>query len=92
MAGMILLISMIKPCDVAIVSPLYLIQTKCPETDRFPISWKKGNLLLIYKKNRQLKKNYMYISLLPICGKIFEKLIFDAIYEYLCENQLLTPS
>ena len=34
----------------------------------------------------------MYISLLPICGKIFEKLIFDAIYKYLCENQLLTPS
>ena len=32
------------------------------------------------------------ISLLPICGKIFEKLIFDAIYEYLCKNQLLTPS
>ena len=32
------------------------------------------------------------MSILPICGKIFEKLIFDAIYQYLCENQLLTPS
>ena len=44
------------------------------------------------KENRQLKKNYRPISLLPICGEMFEKLIFDAIYEYLCVNQLLTPN
>ena len=57
-------------------------------------SWKKDNVLPIKKKNknRQLKKNYRPISFLPICGKIFEKLIFDAIYEYLCKNQLLTLS
>ena len=86
-------INMIKLCDVATVNPLYLIYQKCLDTGRFPVSWKKGNVLPIHKKeNRQLKKNYRPISLLPICGKIFEKLIFDAIYEYLCENQLLTPS
>ena len=86
-------INMIKLCDVAIVNPLYLIYEKCLDTGRFPISWKKGNVLQIHKKgNRQLKKNYKPISLLLICGKMFEKLIFDAIYEYLCENQLLTPS
>ena len=66
---------------------------ECLETGRFPSSWKKANVLPIYKKeNRQLKKNYRPISLLPICGKIFEKLMFDAIYEYLCVNQLLTPN
>ena len=90
---MILLINMIELCDVAIVNPLYLIHKKCLDTGRFPISWKNCNVLPIHKKeNRQLKKNYRPISLLPICGKIFEKLIFDATYEYLCENQLLTPS
>ena len=84
---------MIKLCDVVIVNPLYLTYKKCLDTGRFPISWKKGNVLPIHKKdNRQLKKNYRPISLLPVCGKIFEKLIFDAIYEYFCENQLLTPS
>ena len=30
------------------------------------------------------------LFLLPIRENIFGKLIFDAIYEYLCENQLLT--
>ena len=44
------------------------------------------------KENRQLKKNYRPISLLPICGKIFGNLMFDAIYEHLCANQLLTPN
>ena len=82
---------MIKLCNIEIVKPLYLLYTECLETGRFPSSWKKANVLPIYKKeNRQLKKNYRPISLLPICGKIFEKLMFDAIYEYLCVNQLLT--
>ena len=86
-------INMIKLCDIEIVKPLYLIYTECLETGRFPSSWKKANVLPIYKKeNRQLKKNYRPIFLLPICGKIFEKLMFDAIYEYLCVNQLLTPN
>ena len=44
------------------------------------------------KENRQLKKKCRPISLLPICGKIFEKLIFDTIYEYLWENQLTNQS
>ena len=88
-----LLINMIKLCDIEIVKPLYLIYMKSLKIGRFPSSWKKANVLPIHKKeNRQLKKNYRPISLLPICGKIFEKLMFDAIYEFLFENQLLTPN
>ena len=86
-------INMIKLYDIEIVKPLYLIYMKCLQTGRFPSSWKKSNVLLIHKKeNRQLKKNCRPISLLPICGKTIEKLMFDDIYEFLCENQLLTPS
>ena len=86
-------INMIKLCDIEIVKPLYLICMKCLETGRSPSSWKKVNVRPIHKKeDRQLKKKYRLISLLPICGKIFEKLMFDAIYEFLCENQLLTPN
>ena len=68
-------INMIKLCDIEIVKPLYLTYMKCLETGRFPSSWKKVNVLPIHKKeNRQLKKNYRPISLLPICGKIFGNL------------------
>ena len=62
-------------------------------TGTFPDNWKKADVLPVHKKeSRQIKKNYKPISLLPICGKIFEKVIFDAIYEHLTDNELLTPS
>ena len=85
-------IKIIKLCDTALVLPLSLIFEKSISTCVFPDMWKKANVLPIHKKeSRQLKKNYRPISLLPICGKIFEKIIFDAIYDHLCKNQLLTP-
>ena len=46
----------------------------------------------MHKKDcKQNKKNYRPISLLPIFGKLFEKLLFDAIYEHLCINGLISP-
>ena len=84
-------VSMIKICDQSIVEPLCLIFEQCLATGKYPSIWKKANVIPIHKKeSRQSKKNYRLISLLPIFGKIFEKLIFDAIYLHLCENDLLT--
>ena len=52
----------------------------------------KRRCLLVHKKeSRQLKKNYRPVSLLPIYGKIFEKIISDVIYKHLTDNYLLTP-
>ena len=86
-------IKIIKLCDIALVVPLSLIFEKSISTCVFSdMWWKKANVLPIHKKeSRQLKKNYRPISLLPICGKIFEDIIFDAIYDHSCKNQLLTP-
>ena len=30
--------------------------------------------------------------MLPICGKLFEKLIFNEIYDHLVKNDFLTPN
>ena len=50
----------------------------------YPDLWKLANVTPIFKKeDKQLVKNYRPISLLPICGKIFEKLVFDTLYAYL---------
>ena len=47
----------------------------------------------MHKKNdKQLVKNYRPISLLPIFGKIFEKIIFNKIYHFLLEERLLNPN
>ena len=84
---------MAKICDSGIVMPLCLIYEKCTMTGTFPDIWKKANVLPVHKKeSRQIKKNCRPISLLPICGKIFEKVISDAICKYLNDNRLLIPN
>ena len=55
--------------------------------------WKLANVTPIYKKgDKQLVTNYRPISLLPICGKFFEKIIFNNLHGYLNENNLLTKN
>ena len=86
-------VSMVKICDSSIVRPLCLTYETCMHTGLFPDNWKKANVLPIHKKeSRQLKKNYQPISLLPVCGEIFEKVIFDTMYRQFTDNQLLTPN
>ena len=34
-------------------------------------------------------KNYRPVSLLPVCGKIFEKIIFNSLFKYLDDKNLL---
>ena len=51
-----------------------------------------SNMCLIHKKDaKNRKENYRPISLLPILSKIFEKVIFDSLYDYFIYNDLLTP-
>ena len=84
---------MLKICDDSIVLPLRHIFIECLDFQTFPTLWKRANILPIHtKQSRQLIKNYRSISLLPACEKIFEKLIFDYIWEHLCNNSLITPN
>ena len=41
------------------------------------------------KNDKQCIKNYRPVSLLPICSKIFERLLFNEQYKFLKENYLL---
>ena len=41
---------------------------------------------------RTFFKNYRPVSLQPIFGKIFDRIIFDNIYRYLDEHNLLNPN
>ena len=53
--------------------------------------WKKGNIVLIHKKsNKQSNKNCRPVSLSPICGKIFERVIFNEMFNYFFPNKLIS--
>ena len=80
-------------CDSSAVLPLKLIFHNILETSIYPNMWKLANVTPIFKKDdKQLVKNYRPISLLPICGKLFEKMIFTSLYSYLNNNSLITPN
>ena len=77
---------MLNLSNKAICKPLQMIFLSCLETGVFPICWKKANVVPARKKeSTQLVKNYRCVSLLPICGKIFECLIYNEVYPYLID-------
>ena len=80
---------MVKLCNLTITKSLSIIYKNCIQQGVFPDEWKKGNIVPVHKKNsKQIVDNYRLVSLLPICSKIFEKLIFDSIYAFLYKNNL----
>ena len=65
----------------------------CIETGSFPLEWKKANVVPVHKKgDKQCLKNYRPVSLLPVCGKIFERLIFNEMFGFLIENNLISSN
>ena len=44
------------------------------------------------KGDTQILKNYLPVSLLPICGKVFERLIYDSSFKYFIENNVISPN
>ena len=58
----------------------------------FQITGKKGNIAPIFKKgDKQNIESYRPVSLLPICSKIFERIIYDNMLKYFLDNNLITP-
>ena len=43
------------------------------------------------RKTNKTSKNYRPVSLLPICSKIFERIIYDNMLKYFLDNNLITP-
>ena len=41
------------------------------------------------KSEKQILKNYRLVSLLPICGRAFERLVYNSLLEYFIENDLI---
>ena len=81
---------MLQLCAESIHIPLGIIFRNIVKTGIFPDQWKLANVSPIHKKNdKQLVSNYRPISLLPICSKILEKIIFNNMYRYLVVNDLI---
>ena len=82
---------MLKICDSGIVEPLTIFFNSCINQSIFPDMWKKSNICHVHKKgDKQTINNYRAVSLLPVCGKIFKRLIFNSLFKCLEDNKLLS--
>ena len=62
------------------------------ETSQFPDSWKVARVTPIFKEGDKTEKsNYRPISVLPVISRLFEKLVFDQLYQHMEENHLFSP-
>ena len=81
-----------KICSNSICKLLEIILNQCLETSTSPNDWKSNVVALFKKGDKQNLKNYRPISLLPVCGKIFKKIIFNKIFKFSIENDLILPN
>ena len=85
-------IRMIKICDASICKPFELIFWSCLANGLFQTEWKKTNVVLAPRKgDKQNLKNYRPISLLPVAGKVFERISYNNMYQFFTEN-LIPPN
>ena len=49
-------------------------------------------LSLFIKNGKQSIKNYRPVSLLPICGKVLERLLHDEMFSFCIENDLISQN
>ena len=81
----------LKICNNQLSEPLALVFNFALKTGKYPSEWKNANLIPIFKKgDRQLMKNYRPVSLLSQTSKIFERIIYNKIYDHCKINNILT--
>ena len=72
---------------------LHLIFSSCIESGILTTKWEMANVIPIHKQDdKQNVKNYPPVSLLPIFGKISERLMYNEMYSFFIENCSLSPN
>ena len=86
-------VKMLKLCAPSICTPLTLLFDNCLASGEFPNVLKKvlfQDVVPVHKKgDKRLIKNYRPVSLLPICGKLMEKLMFNLIFNFIDTRNML---
>ena len=82
--------ALIKNLPTEIAIPLALIFNKSIAYGQFPTSLNIAKICPVYKcDNKLLVKNYRPISILPTFSKVFERLMYNRLLEYINKNNIL---
>ena len=72
----------IKLCGISICKQLEIVFQNCLRLDNFPSEWKANAAPAFEKDDKQYIKNYRPVSLLPVCGKVFERLLYNNMFSF----------
>ena len=78
-----------KKCIDSYIEPLTLLINKSIQQGVFPVDLKIARIIPLYKgENNQLIHNYRPISVLPFFSKIFEKIVYKYVVDFLDDNNI----
>ena len=81
---------LIKICGLIFLSPLTKIYNTAIEEATYPDKWKLAKVIPLYKKKEHhLPENYRPISLLDTFGKIFERLVYKQMFDFIQKQKIL---
>ena len=70
---------------------LCAIFNKSIVTGIFPDEWKLSKVIPLFKQGNRLNvNNYRPISVIPVVAKVFERIVYDQLYDYLTKNDLIS--
>ena len=81
---------LVKIAAPAIAPSLTKLMNICITTGVFPLAWKVARITPLHKTGEKSdKNNYRPISVLPILSKVLERHIYNFIYSFLKDNNIL---
>ena len=83
---------LLKQLCNSIAFNITLLFNYCLKTSTFPQCWKSSNIVCLWKNkgSRSDPSNYRPISLLPIIGRVFEKILSNQLNNF-CDNHKVIP-
>ena len=83
---------LLREAGAAIVPSLTKLFNLCLTTSKMPKMWKHANVIPLHKKSDKCDfNNYRPVSLLSCVSKLLERIIFKKVFNYLRDNNILTP-
>ena len=73
----------VAECAAELAVPLTVLYRASVQSGVFPKRWKNANIVPIFKKgDRRDASNYRSVSLLPLFGKVLERVVFNQLYSH----------